>query len=143
MCSYCLCCLCLYKRDSPLLPACLLTFKLPNRLSVVKISFLLQYRRIFASQKLHRLCFWLLIFVGVWIIVQIILLTMACIPRAELNPNAAPWCIDTLPIWDSTSIISLFVDFAIFLIPVPCIWNSPIPPRQKAALFAIFGLGFL
>lgn len=111
-------------------------------LHVVKISFLLQYRRIFPSTRLRRICLWLLITVSIWTVISTVLLTMSCVPLANLVPSAASFCLNALPVWESTSIVSLLTDFAIFFLPMPCIWKLPIPSRQKSVLFGIFGLGF-
>lgn len=75
-------------------------------------------------------------------VAQQILLTLSCVPLANLEPSAAPWCLNTLPIWEFTSIVSLVTDFMIFVIPLPYIWELPTPLRQKLVLFGVFGLGF-
>ncbi|KAK8075924.1 hypothetical protein PG994_003196 [Apiospora phragmitis] len=41
--------------------------------------------------------------------------------------------------WPSTSIIT---DIAIYVAPMPMLWNIQIPLRQKIALLGVFGLGF-
>ncbi|KAI3393382.1 hypothetical protein diail_4311 [Diaporthe ilicicola] len=74
--------------------------------------------------------------------VQGVLLTITCIPLASIQPSAASWCLDTLPIWEFTSIVGLITDFGIFLLPLPEIWKLPIAARQRMVLFGIFGLGF-
>lgn len=112
-------------------------------MNVIKVSFLLQYRRIFPSHGLKVVCLWGLVFVGFWTVIQGVLLTITCIPLATIQPSTASWCLNTLPIWEFTSAIGLTTDFAIFLLPMPSIWKLPIAPRQRIVLFAIFGLGFL
>lgn len=112
-------------------------------MNVIKVSFLLQYRRIFPSHALKVVCLWGLVFVGFWTICQGLLLSITCIPLATIQPSTASWCLNTLPIWEFTSAVGLITDFAIFLLPMPSIWKLPIQPRQRIVLFAIFGLGFL
>lgn len=112
-------------------------------LNVTKISFLLQYRRIFPSPMLRRICTCLMVFTCIWTTISIVVLAISCVPFSAIVPSTSDWCLDTLPVWEVTSIVSLLSDFAIFFIPLPCIWKLPIPTRQKSVLFAIFGLGFL
>lgn len=112
-------------------------------MNVIKVSFLLQYRRIFPSHGLKVICLWGLVFVGFWTAVQGVLLTITCIPLATIQPSTASWCLDTLPIWEFTSAVGLITDFGIFLLPLPGIWKLPIATRQRMVLFGIFGLGFL
>ncbi|KAJ0109732.1 hypothetical protein J7T55_004281 [Diaporthe amygdali] len=111
-------------------------------MNVIKVSFLLQYRRIFPSRTLRIVCFWGLVFVGLWTVIQGVLLSITCIPLATIQPSTASWCLDTLPIWEFTSSVGLITDFAIFLVPLPEIWKLPIASRQRIVLFGIFGLGF-
>ncbi|KAI7776436.1 integral membrane protein [Diaporthe eres] len=111
-------------------------------MNVIKVSFLLQYRRIFPSHALKVVCLCGLVFVGIWTVIQGVLLSITCIPLATIQPSTASWCLNTLTIWEFTSAVGLITDFAIFLLPMPSIWKLPIQPRQRIVLLAIFGLGF-
>lgn len=112
-------------------------------LNIVKISFLFQYRRIFPNDTLHNICRWGLILIPIWTVIQLILLSLTCSPLELIVPSTHAWCLDTLPVWMTTSTVSLITDFAIFIIPLPLIWDLQIPRRQKVLVFGIFGLGFL
>lgn len=110
---------------------------------MVKISFLLQYRRIFPSQTLHRVCAWFLVIISVWTALQVALGGTTCVPLQFIAPETLSWCLDTLPIWEFTSIVNIFTDVGILMIPLPQLWKLAVPPQQKLVLFGIFGLGFL
>lgn len=112
-------------------------------MNVVKISFLLQYRRILASNTIRRICVWAIGYVIAWAIVQDVLLGLACVPVEFVIPTAAAYCLNTLPIWYFSSAMSLTTDCLIFLLPLPSLWKLHLPQKQKLLVFGIFCLGFL
>ncbi|KZL74434.1 integral membrane protein [Colletotrichum incanum] len=111
-------------------------------LNVAKVSFLLQYRRIFVSKAVQRVCFWAMIYVVIWACVQATLLGISCLPIAFIVPSTAGFCLDTLSIWYFSSAMSLATDFMIFCIPLPSVLKLQLPNKQKVMLFCIFCLGF-
>jgi hypothetical protein len=112
-------------------------------MNVVKISFLLQYRRILASERIRKICLWAIVYVVVWAIVQDVLLGVSCIPLSIFRPQTSSFCLDTLPIWYFSSAMSLVTDVLIFVIPLPSLWGLHLPRKQKIMVFGIFCLGFL
>lgn len=44
---------------------------------------------------------------------------------------------------DMTTSMVIITDFLIFLLPIPIVFPLKLPHRQKAALTAIFAVGFL
>lgn len=112
-------------------------------MNIIKISFLLQYRCIFPNTILRCICRWGLVATVVWTVIQQVILSLTCTPLDLIVPSTKTWCLDTLPIWVFTSIVSLVTDFAIFLLPIPWIWDLQMPIRQKLILFGIFGLGLV
>ncbi len=123
--------------------ASILNYNLAN--NVVKMSFLLQYRRIFGSSSpaADRVCHWLFFFVMLWAVLQAILLAVSCIPVAAIVPSMAAKCLNTLPVWYFSSTMNIVTDFLIFLVPLPCVYNLTMPRNQKILVFSIFCLGFL
>ncbi|KAM5343756.1 hypothetical protein ACJ41O_012293 [Fusarium nematophilum] len=111
-------------------------------MNIVKISFLLQYRRIFQSVRVHDVCFWAIIVVILWACLQTTLLAISCLPISFLAPSTAGWCLDTLPIWYFSSAMSLATDILIFCIPLPSVLKLQLPIRQKIMVILIFCLGF-
>lgn len=114
-------------------------------MNVVKFSLLLQYRRIFAgnSKWMSRVCAGFMIYVGLWMIVQVTILALACVPIAVVLPHMADKCLDTLPIWYFSSGMNIFTDFTILLIPLPSVLKLKLRRKQKILLLGVFGLGFL
>lgn len=114
-------------------------------LNVIKFSLLLQYRRIFGSNSklLRRVCLAFMAYVAVWMVAQVTLLGIACVPVMYVIPSAADHCLDTLPIWYLSSGMNIFTDFSILLIPIPSVLKLQLRRKQKLMLLAIFCLGFL
>lgn len=107
-----------------------------------KISFLLQYRRIFRDEHTRTVCFWLILFLALWGITQEFLVAFACIPVSIFIPGMASKCIESLVVWYLTSIMNIVTDFVLFLVPLPAIRNLRLPLRQKVLVMSIFCLGF-
>ena len=112
-------------------------------MNIVKISFLFQYRRIFQSSRVHKVCCWVIIGVILWACVQATLLGTSCLPISILVPSTAGWCLDTLPIWYFSSAMSIATDILIFCIPLPSVLKLQLPMKQKVMVILIFCLGFL
>ncbi|KAL8383650.1 hypothetical protein RB595_010719 [Gaeumannomyces hyphopodioides] len=108
----------------------------------VKLGFLLQYRRIFQSKAIQTICFWLIIYICFWGVLQAALSSFTCIPVAVIYPSIAGTCVNTLVIWYLTAGMSMATDFAIFCIPLPSVWKLQLPPKQRIIVIGIFSLGF-
>ncbi|KAM5383747.1 hypothetical protein ACJZ2D_001736 [Fusarium nematophilum] len=111
-------------------------------MNIVKISFLLFYRRIFPEDHMRKICIGLLIFVGLWTITQILTLCLSCLPLTVIVPSMHGHCLDTMPVWFFSAAMSIITDFIIFLVPLPSVAKLNLPVKQKVALLALFCLGF-
>ncbi|KAJ0114185.1 hypothetical protein J7T55_008020 [Diaporthe amygdali] len=90
--------------------------------TVAKVSLLLQYRRIFRGTRTAAVCRWLMIFVPIWCIVTIFLVSFA--------------------FWLLTSSVSLVTDFAVVIAPIPATWALQLDKKQRTVLVVLFGVGF-
>ncbi|KAL8382303.1 hypothetical protein RB595_006207 [Gaeumannomyces hyphopodioides] len=108
----------------------------------VKLGFLFQYRRIFRTKAIQTICFWFILYVCVWAVVQTVLSSLTCIPVAIVYPAMADKCLNALPIWYITAGMSMVTDLAIFCIPLHSVWKLQLPLRQKIMVMGIFCLGF-
>ena len=52
-------------------------------------------------------------------------------------------CVDSLTLGYSFAITDLITDGLIALIPIPLVWRLQLPIRQRLAVLAIFGVGFM
>lgn len=111
-------------------------------MNVIKISFLLQYDRIFHSDRVRAVCFGMMVYVVVWAVAQGVLLGLTCMPLALVLPSTKGWCLPTLPVWYFSSAMNIATDAAIFGIPLPSVVRLQLPRRQKAVILGVFCLGF-
>lgn len=112
-------------------------------LCAVKISLLLQYRRIFTSTWMQRVSIAIICFSCTWNVAQSILVSVACVPAANLFPNLLSHCLPPLTIWYIAAAINITTDFVVFLLPIPLIQSLQLPLKQKILLSGVFCLGFL
>ncbi|GJD03164.1 integral membrane protein [Colletotrichum higginsianum] len=111
---------------------------------LIKVAFLLQYRRVFPLPAFQKLCDVFLLFIIAFGISQVVSICLACIPLRSLWDLTVPGrCIALLDWWLIGSSISLVTDVAIFVMPIPLLRTVPLPLKQKIVLMATFGLGFL
>jgi hypothetical protein len=105
---------------------------------------LLLFRRLFIGERTQLVCKYALIFVAVWAVVQVLILSLACMPLAAIVPSLKERCLPVDPTWYLSSTMNIVTDFAIFSIPIPSLISlRTASRRQKALLLIVFGLGFL
>jgi hypothetical protein len=75
------------------------------------------------------------------------ILAFSCYPVAMFwDTTVQGSCIDPVvqqQFYDANGIINIIIDLAIFIVPMPVLWNIRIPTRQKWGLTFIFGLGLV
>ncbi|KAJ5774859.1 hypothetical protein N7457_009755 [Penicillium paradoxum] len=106
----------------------------------VKLALLFLYRRIFEHSSFLRVVNGMIVLVSVWAVVMTFLAIFNC------NPISAFWttegtCLDFKNFAVSYAIVNIVSDFAIWLMPIPRVWNIQLPKPQKIALCLIFTLG--
>jgi len=122
--------------------ASIINYNIAN--NVVKMSFTLQYRRIFGSSSptADKVCRWSFVFLIVWAAVQAILLGLSCLPLAVIVPSMADKCLNTVPVWYISQTLNVATDFLIFSVPLPYVYKLTMPTKEKILVFGIFSLGF-
>ncbi|RYP53581.1 hypothetical protein DL768_001445 [Monosporascus sp. mg162] len=113
-------------------------------LTLVKLTFLLQYYRVFAVQKnVRRAIIVALVTVGCWCLSQLLIATFSCSPIKKFwDPTLPGTCIPYLPLWYINAAGNLATDMAIFLLPLPALGSLNLRSPQKIFLICIFSLGF-
>jgi len=109
---------------------------------VVKMAFLLQYRRAFILPKFILFCDIMMGFIGMFGIALFVSAIVVNTPRwrretdSQANYNQGVW-------WMATASVHLVTDIIIFLMPIPMLGKLKLKPMQKVALYVSFGLGFV
>lgn len=115
-------------------------------ITLVKISILLFYYRLFAVRKgFQRTIFVALALVTCWCLVIVLLNILQCIPvkAAWIRPFPHSKCINNNASLLGTAITNVIIDLAILILPIEPIWRLNLTIRRKLALTAIFCLGAL
>jgi hypothetical protein len=122
--------------------ASILTYNVAN--NVVKMSFTLQYRRIFGSSSptADRVCRWFFCFLVIWAATQAVLMGVACLPLASFMPSMAGKCLDAKPVWYTGQTLNVATDFVLFSVPLPYVFKLTLPTKEKVLVLGIFSLGF-
>jgi len=113
-------------------------------LTLVKISIVFQYIRIFPAKKIVRFCRFLLVFLclyGSWTFFGSIFM---CVPAAAFwDETVKGKCMSRLGFWFSNAGVNIPLDILIFAIPLPLLKELQLPRKQKIGLMFVFGAGAL
>ncbi|KAH1499024.1 hypothetical protein LV164_004613 [Aspergillus fumigatus] len=120
--------------------------------SVTKLSLLWFCKRLLGagSKGLYRTYNWCLIggmaFVSLTCALFLLFSIFQCNPIHaywDLAPTYPYKCLNDGAIVFSASVINIFTDFLVTVLPMPLIWNLKLPTRQRIAVISIFGLGIV
>ncbi|KAM0794235.1 hypothetical protein BDR22DRAFT_895349 [Usnea florida] len=116
----------------------------------IKLSILLQYLRIFVPNRKGNLALFVAVQICIWSIfsysvIYLFLNIFMCDPREKLwDPLISTGhCYNTSASWESSGILNVVSDFAILLLPMPCLWRLQIPMRNKILIMGVFATGLL
>lgn len=111
--------------------------------NITKASILMQYLRIFRSQKTRIVCYLLLsalLPAACWAVLGG---TLLCSPVAKLwDPRLPGSCLDAQVYWTSVAAVDIGLDFLIIGLPIPAIARLHLPRKQKVSIVMVFLLGF-
>ncbi|KAI2465600.1 hypothetical protein F4781DRAFT_408617 [Annulohypoxylon bovei var. microspora] len=111
--------------------------------TVIKLSLLFLYRRIFNLQKTAK---WfvnggiiLVTLMGIAILLAIIFF---CFPVEKAWDDSIPGrCSSPAPVSYLSGAWNAFVDIYVLVLPIPLLWGLNMGPRRKMRLCAVFGIG--
>ncbi|KAH8777863.1 hypothetical protein F5883DRAFT_711103 [Diaporthe sp. PMI_573] len=113
-----------------------------SALGSIKISLLLQYRRIFGS-KLRPVINIALLIIGSWSVGLVMLSIFTCHPiEGYWKKDTNATCIPTFQ-WYIHSAGNILSDIVILTLPIPLLWSMKVSTRQRLLLVLVFSLGFL
>ncbi|KAJ0385122.1 hypothetical protein COL922a_007005 [Colletotrichum nupharicola] len=112
-------------------------------LAGIKMTFLFQYWRVLAIQKMKKIFIAAMILVGGWSISQILVEIFICTPIPTFwDKDVKGTCIPNYPQWYINAAGNIITDLLVFVLPLPVIGNLKLAPGQKYVLVGIFCLGF-
>ncbi|KAH3999904.1 hypothetical protein HBI81_052550 [Parastagonospora nodorum] len=114
--------------------------------TLIKLSILMIYLKIGVSRTFERLCKLTMCLLVAWQIVVVIVVPAQCTPLEKLwdfTGTVEGHCINANAFYHVTSAFHILMDIWILVLPLKLIIRIPRPPREKIALFIIFGLGVI
>ncbi|EMD84932.1 hypothetical protein COCC4DRAFT_154659 [Bipolaris maydis ATCC 48331] len=110
---------------------------------ILKITFLLQYRRVFPLPIFQQLCDASLVFIALWATAATLGSLLNCPPiKLNWDPLRYKDCKERLRFWYAMGILHVISDAAIFAMPLPLLQTLTLQRLQKGVLMGIFSLGF-
>ncbi|OQE72655.1 hypothetical protein PENNAL_c0094G03347 [Penicillium nalgiovense] len=106
----------------------------------VKLALLFLYRRIFEHSSFLRIVDGMIVLISVWAIVMTFLAIFNCKPISAFWTTEGT-CLNFKEFAIGYAIVNIISDFAVWLMPIPRVWNIQLPKPQKIALSLIFALG--
>ncbi|KAM5386938.1 hypothetical protein ACJZ2D_000231 [Fusarium nematophilum] len=109
----------------------------------VKLTFLLQYYRVLATEDMRKWYIVVMVLVTGWTMSQVFVSVFNCWPiRGFWDMSVKAKCIPQRPLWYINAAGHIFTDLVILIMPIPAITRLKLPRRQRIILILIFGLGF-
>ncbi|EFQ36740.1 hypothetical protein CGRA01v4_08471 [Colletotrichum graminicola] len=109
----------------------------------IKMTFLIQYYRVLAVNKMKKIFIGAMVFVGAWSVSQMMGMIFICWPIAAFWDKSIPGtCLPNFPLWYSNAAGNIFTDILVLLLPLPGISRLKLRRGQKYVLLGIFCLGF-
>ncbi len=115
-------------------------------ITMVKLSILLLYRRIFVTQGFKRTTICVGLICLAWFFIAIFMDLFQCHPfKAAFNVELlfTDKCIDIQAFYWGITAASVTLDVILLYLPLHMVWGLQLPKRQKFALSGIFMLGGL
>lgn len=115
-------------------------------ITVVKLSILMLYRRIFVTQGFKRTTTYVGVICLAWFLLAIFIDIFQCHPfEAAFNVKLlfTDRCIDLQAFYWGITAANVTLDVVLLYLPLHMVWGLKLPKRQKFVLSGIFMLGIL
>ncbi|KAI0849949.1 hypothetical protein F5Y00DRAFT_46701 [Daldinia vernicosa] len=114
--------------------------------SLVKISIVTSYLRIWSGKRFKLLCHVSICVISIFGTTLFLGGIFACVPVSlswapPLGPDPRHHCMDLPLFMFATSVLNTAIDLAVLAIPIPLFRKLRIAPKQRAALTAVFTVG--
>lgn len=113
-------------------------------ISLIKISALTLYARVFNSKRSFRITLWALgALITIWWIVLLVVPWTFCHPaRKTIDPLIKGTCREGSSWYLATALINALLDMVILILPMPLIWKLRINFRKKILVSVAFVFGY-
>lgn len=112
--------------------------------TLVKISVLLFYRRVFDIARLRRQIYAIGFLVIAWLVVHNLICVFKCNPIQKFWDHDLPGhCLDTMSAIRGEQVFNIILDVVILALPVKAIMKLQLPMDRKLSAIALFLLGGL
>ena len=113
-------------------------------LTVVKLSVLLFYARVFRIVFVYRIIFWIVAFLIVgWGIAINFVAIFVCNPVPRYWDQTIPGkCLNDGKAFLGTTIPNIVIDFILLILPMPMLWRLQTKISSKVALVGVFSAGY-
>ncbi|KAF3762222.1 hypothetical protein M406DRAFT_220062, partial [Cryphonectria parasitica EP155] len=112
-------------------------------LSLIKLTFMIQYYRVLSVHKMKMIIWALGTVIMLWALSQLLVSIFTCFPLQKFWETDLPGrCMPDLPFWYINAAGNIITDVAIFILPLPVLHNLHLHKKQKYFLLGIFSLGF-
>jgi hypothetical protein len=111
-------------------------------LTLVKISIIASYIRIFPTVSIRWTMYVLAGFIAAVWIVNIFTTIFQCSPiEGAWNFEVEPQCISVMKVYYFSTAFSILTDILLVVVPLPLFWKLKLPVREKWIVTGLFGLG--
>ena len=113
-------------------------------LTVIKLSVLLFYNRVFRIVFVYRIIFWIVTFLIVsWGIAINFLAIFTCDPVPLYWDRTIPGtCLNRSKTFLGATMPNIVIDFILLILPMPMLWRLHIQISSKVALVGVFSAGY-
>ena len=113
-------------------------------ITLVKVSALFFYARVFRVSQIFRTCLWATgaLVVSWWITFDILAICTCNPPRKQWDTEIAGHCLDSYKTFVAAATPNVIIDVIILVLPLPMLWKLQVSLRRKLALVGAFILGY-
>ncbi|KAI4597944.1 hypothetical protein KJ359_003751 [Pestalotiopsis sp. 9143b] len=113
-------------------------------ISTIKLSVLCFYLRMFVNRGLRRSTKFVIAFVLLWTVGNVLQVFLICRPfAATYDPTVPGTCGDQVGSFIAIGAFNIITDVVIFFLPIHTIWNLQMKTRAKVGVVAVFLIGIL
>lgn len=113
-------------------------------ITLVKLSLIVSYLRIFPSRDFRRLVISTGFLVVLMWICSVFVIVFECVPvSAAWNWTEKGKCINLLSFFYVSSSVNIATDIVLWFSPLPIFWGLTMGTRERVMICGVFGFGFL